>query len=135
MAKTLPYPYRVPHGYGYCRGTAACVPPAYPFSAKKKKKFRYGFGTGRVRYGVKPKRRRFRLKTEALFSFSATPITAGKLGSLSSALSLSLPPPLVLGSFSSALCLSLPPPPVSSDLSPLLSVSHFLHHRCSFLSP
>ena len=99
--------------------------PGVPIFGQKKN-FRYGFGTGRVRYGAKPKRRRFRLKTEALFSFSATPITAGKLGSLSSALCLLLPPPLVLGSLSSALCLSLPPPPVSSDLSPLLSVSHFL---------
>jgi hypothetical protein len=26
MAKTPPYPYRVPRGYGYCQGTAACVP-------------------------------------------------------------------------------------------------------------
>jgi hypothetical protein len=111
--------------------------PGVPVFGQKKKfpvRFWYG-GTGRVRYGAKPKRRRFRLKTEALFSFSATPITAGKLGSLSFALCLSLPPPPVLSSLSSTPCLSLPPLPVSSDLSPLLSVSHFLHHRCSVLSP
>ncbi len=93
--------------------------PGVPVFGQKKKfpvRFWYGSSTGRVRYGAKPKRRRFRLKTEALFSFSATPITAGKLGSLSS-----------------ALCLSLPPPPVNSDLSPLLSVSHFLHRRSSAL--
>jgi hypothetical protein len=99
--------------------TAGVPLHAYPRHTRfqpQKKKIRYGFGTGRVRYGAKPKRRRFRLKTEALFSFSATPITAGKLGSLSS-----------------ALCLSLPPPPVNSDLSPLLSVSHFLHRRSSAL--
>jgi hypothetical protein len=108
--------------------------PGVPvFGQKKKNPVRFWYGSGRVRYGAKPKRRRFRLKTEALFSFSATPITAGKLGSLSSALCLSLPPPPVLGSLSSALCLSLPPPPVSSDLSPLLSVSHFLHRRSSVL--
>ncbi len=34
-AKTPSYPYRVPRGYWYCRGTIACVPPAYSFSAKK----------------------------------------------------------------------------------------------------
>ena len=37
MAKWVPYLYRVPRGYGYCRDTTACVPQAYPFSAKKKK--------------------------------------------------------------------------------------------------
>ena len=86
--------------------------PGVPVFGQKKKNsgtVLVRVGSGRVRYGAKPKRRRFRLKTEALFSFSATPITASKLRSLSS-----------------ALCLSLPPPPVSSDLSPLLSVSHFL---------
>ena len=103
--------------------------PGVPVFGQKKKNsgtVLVRVGSGRVRYGAKPKRRRFRLKTEALFSFSATPITASKLRSLSSALCLSLPPPPVLGSLSSALCLSLPPPPVSSDLSPLLSVSQFL---------
>ena len=49
-AKTPPYPYRVPCGYGYCRGTAACVPPAYLFSAKKKKiPVRFWYGSGPVR--------------------------------------------------------------------------------------
>ena len=57
MAKTPPYPYRVPRGYGYCRGTAACVPPAYPFSAKKKNisgtvLVRVGSGPVWVRYGA-----------------------------------------------------------------------------------
>uniref|UniRef100_A0A2N9E5Y6 UBA domain-containing protein n=1 Tax=Fagus sylvatica TaxID=28930 RepID=A0A2N9E5Y6_FAGSY len=37
-----------------------------------------------------------------------------------------------LVSLSFALCLSLPPPSVSPVLSPLLSVSHFLHHRYRF---
>ena len=49
MAKWVPYPYRVPRGYGYCRGTAACVPQAYPFLPPKKIS-RYGLG--RVRYGL-----------------------------------------------------------------------------------
>uniref|UniRef100_A0A2N9FRC9 CASP-like protein n=1 Tax=Fagus sylvatica TaxID=28930 RepID=A0A2N9FRC9_FAGSY len=105
-AKTPPYPYRVPRGYGYCRGTAACVPPAYPFSAKKKN-FRYGFGTGRGRVGsgmgrdkTKAKRRHFKGNLKPIYllhpilshSFSsATPLslffafdssTAGALGSL-----------------------------------------------------
>ena len=48
-AKSPPYPYRVPRGYGYCRGTAACVPPVYPFLAKKKIP-----GTGRDK--TEPKR-------------------------------------------------------------------------------
>jgi hypothetical protein len=43
--KTPPCPYQVPRGYGYCRGTTTCVPPAYPFFTKKKKK---NYGTGRV---------------------------------------------------------------------------------------
>jgi hypothetical protein len=107
-AKTPPYPYRVPRGYGYYRGTAACVPPAYLFSAKKKN-FRYG--SGQFRYGAKPKRRRLGWKLKFL--------------SHSTRFSSSLQ----TDSLSSALCLSLPPPPVSLVLSPLLSVSHFLHRR------
>uniref|UniRef100_A0A2N9HT70 Transmembrane protein n=1 Tax=Fagus sylvatica TaxID=28930 RepID=A0A2N9HT70_FAGSY len=73
----------------------------------QKKKIRYVLvGSGQVRAEIK--RRRFRLKTEAPFSFSATPFS-----------SLSLQP----DSLSSALCFSLPPPPVSSVFSPLLSVT------------
>jgi hypothetical protein len=61
-AKWAPYRYRVRRGYVYRWGTAACVPQAYPISAKKKN-FRYGFGTGQVRVGSgpvrgEPKRRR-----------------------------------------------------------------------------
>ena len=100
MAKTPPYPYRVPRGYGYCRGTVACVPPAYPFSAKKKKflvRFwygsgwvQYGFGTGRGK--TEPKRRRFKVNLKPIYLLhpilshlfsSATPL------SLFSALDLS----------------------------------------------
>uniref|UniRef100_A0A2N9EZL7 protein-serine/threonine phosphatase n=1 Tax=Fagus sylvatica TaxID=28930 RepID=A0A2N9EZL7_FAGSY len=68
-AKTPPYRYRVPRGYGYCRGTAACVPPAYPFSTKKKKfPVRFWYGLGRFWYGSGTGRSQnasFRLKTEA----------------------------------------------------------------------
>uniref|UniRef100_A0A2N9H5Y6 Rx N-terminal domain-containing protein n=1 Tax=Fagus sylvatica TaxID=28930 RepID=A0A2N9H5Y6_FAGSY len=92
--------------------------PAVPVFGQKKKKSRYGFGTGRVGYGAKPKRRRFRLKTEALFSFSATPIDSH----------LFLCNPILSPLLS--VSQSLTPPPVSSVLSPLLSVSHFLHRRC-----
>ncbi len=45
MAIWAPYPYRVLLRYGYSRGTAACVPPAYPIFSKKKFS-RYGLGTG-----------------------------------------------------------------------------------------
>ena len=108
MAKTPPYPYRVPRGYGYCRGTAACVPPAYPFSAKKKNFLvRFWYGSGRVQYGfgtgrgkTEPKRRRFKVNLKPIYLLhpilshlfsSATPLslfsaldssTAGALGSL-----------------------------------------------------
>ena len=74
------------------------TPGVSVFGQKKNFPIRIGYGSGRVRYKVKPKRRRF--------SFSTTPITAGKLRSLSSALCLSLPPPPVLGSLSSALSLT-----------------------------
>ena len=50
-AKWAPYRYRVRCGYVYRRGTAACVPQAYPISVKKKI-FRYGFGMGRVGSGT-----------------------------------------------------------------------------------
>ena len=55
MAKWMPYPYRVPRGYGYCRGTAACVPQAYPFLPPKKIPGMgwVGSGTGWVRAGPK----------------------------------------------------------------------------------
>ena len=100
---TVPVP-----GTSWVRILPRCMrTPGVPvFGQKKKFPVRFWYGSGQVRYGAKPKRRRFRLKTEALFSFSATPITAGKLGSLSSALCLSLPPPPVLGSLSSALSLT-----------------------------
>ncbi len=100
------------------------------FGQKKKFPVRFWYGSGRFRYGAKPKRRRFRLKTEAsqplnsiLNSFSANRF------SLLCSLSLTSSTASELGSLSFALCLSLPPPPVSSVLSPLLSVSHFLHRR------
>ena len=114
-AKTPPYPYRVPRGYGYCRGTAACVPPAYPFSAKKNN-FWYGFGTGRVRVGSDQVRVRYGAKPNGVvFGLKLQPYLASQpLDSY-----LSLQP----DSLSSALCLSLPPPPVSLVFSPLLSVS------------
>uniref|UniRef100_A0A2N9FZU4 Uncharacterized protein n=1 Tax=Fagus sylvatica TaxID=28930 RepID=A0A2N9FZU4_FAGSY len=126
-AKTPPYPYRVPRGYGYCRGTAACVPPVYPFSAKKKY-FRYGFGTGRVGLGTGQSQNGIVLSQFSSLSLqpdSLSPAlcllephsTACKLVSLSSALCLTSSTADKLGSLSSALCLSLPPPLVSSVLS------------------
>ena len=71
-AKWASYLYRVLRGYGYYRGTAACVPQAYLFSAKKKKilgtvlvQIRSKSGTGRVGSGTgpvrgEPKRRRLK---------------------------------------------------------------------------
>uniref|UniRef100_A0A2N9ELB8 Retrotransposon Copia-like N-terminal domain-containing protein n=1 Tax=Fagus sylvatica TaxID=28930 RepID=A0A2N9ELB8_FAGSY len=91
-AKWAPYRYRVRRGYVYRWGTAACVPQAYPISAKKKN-FRYGFGTGPVRVGSGPPldltplglRSRFSL----LYSLSLTSSTAGELGLCSALLSVS----------------------------------------------
>ena len=142
---TVPVP-----GTSWVRILPRCMrTPGVPvFGQKKKFPVRFWYGSGRVRYGAKPKRRRFRLKTEALFSFSATPITAGKLGSLSSALcltsstagarfsllcSLSLTSSTAgkLGSLSSALCLSLPPPSVLGSLSSALCLSLPLPVLCS----
>uniref|UniRef100_A0A2N9HHU9 Protein kinase domain-containing protein n=1 Tax=Fagus sylvatica TaxID=28930 RepID=A0A2N9HHU9_FAGSY len=50
-AKWAPYRYRVRRGYVYRWGTAACVPQAYPISAKKKFSGtgRVGSGTGRAK--------------------------------------------------------------------------------------
>jgi hypothetical protein len=123
-AKTSPYPYRVPRGYGYCRATAACVHPAYPFFAKKKKfpvRVWYRSCTGQVGSGIgrdktEPKRHRFRVNLKPILSsspdsqplvlFSATPFSLfSTLDSLSSLLSI-----LFVSHF-------LTPPPVHSILS------------------
>ena len=72
MEKWAPYPYQVPRGYGYCWGTAACVPQAYPFLSKKKfsgmGQIRVGSGPIRVGYRRGPKPALFPLD----FFFSLT---------------------------------------------------------------
>ena len=97
MAKTPPYPYRVPRGYRYCRGIAAYVPPAYPFLAKKKTfPVRVWYGSDRDK--TEPKQHRFRVNLKRILSsppdsqplvlFSATPLS---LFSAFDSLCLSLP--------------------------------------------
>jgi hypothetical protein len=111
-----------------------CTPGVPVFSQKKKFPVRFWYGSGRVGSGTGPvrgeaKTASFRLKTEASQPLDSILIFSANQFSLLCSLSLTSSTVGELGSLSSALCLSLPPPPVSSVPSPLLSVSHFLHRR------
>uniref|UniRef100_A0A2N9GSV3 Uncharacterized protein n=1 Tax=Fagus sylvatica TaxID=28930 RepID=A0A2N9GSV3_FAGSY len=115
-------------------GVPLCTPGVPVFSQKKKFPVRFWYGSGRVGSGTGPvrgeaKTASFRLKTEASQPLDSILIFSANRFSLLCSLSLTSSTAGELGSLSSALCLSLPPPPVSSVPSPLLSVSHFLHRR------
>jgi hypothetical protein len=121
-AKWAPYRYRVRRGYVYRWGTAACVPQAYPISAKKKisgtvlVRVRYGSGTGRAKtppFSVNLNLNIFSL-TFLSHSISRRLVSAPD-------------------SLSSTLCLSLPPPPVSSVSALLCSLSLLSVCLCSAL--
>jgi hypothetical protein len=69
MAKRPLYLYRVPRGYGYCRGTAACVPPGFTLFL-----FIYFFSdTGLLQVGNKTKPKLIGIKTLMTAGFLTLP--------------------------------------------------------------
>uniref|UniRef100_A0A2N9FI07 Uncharacterized protein n=1 Tax=Fagus sylvatica TaxID=28930 RepID=A0A2N9FI07_FAGSY len=125
-AKTPPYPYRVPRVVRILPGYRCMRTPGVPVFGQKKN---FPVRVGSVPVRGEAKTASFRLKTEASQPLDSILIFFANRFSLLCSLSLTSSTASELGSLSSALCLSLPPPPVSSVLSPLLSVSHFLHRR------